>query len=396
MKFYFPIHLDGGNRGCEGIAKGTALILNAPKEKMVGLCRNLDLDIRLNIDEYYSLIPYRTLTIGQRIWNKIVSIVQKMRISRSLNYITIDQMACFLKDMLDEDVMVSTGGDMFCYDDNSPSISSELYANERGIKTILWACSMGEANLTTVKKVVLEKFDLIYARESLTYDFFKGLGLNNVVCYPDPAFVLNPEKVELPQCFMRNNVIGLNLSNYVLGGYELDSDFGQEICDLLNYIFEKTNKEVLLIPHVMWKGQDDRLINDIILKRFDKYKNRISTLDADSLNYLQIRYVISQCWCFIGARTHAVISAYSSCVPTIALGYSIKSRGIAKDINLPMKLVVDSSGNFKRGDLLESFLYLVDNYKFIKVNLTKTIPEYRNRTYLIRKELKNIFPDINV
>lgn len=88
MKFYFPIHLDGGNRGCEGIAKGTALILNTPKEKMVGLCRNLDLDIRLNIDEYYSLIPYRTLTIGQRIWNKIVSIVQKMRISRSLNYIT--------------------------------------------------------------------------------------------------------------------------------------------------------------------------------------------------------------------------------------------------------------------------------------------------------------------
>lgn len=113
MKFYFPIHLDGGNRGCEGIAKGTALILNTPKEKMVGLCRNLDLDIRLNIDEYYSLIPYRTLTIGQRIWNKIVSIVQKMRISRSLNYITIDQMACFLKDMLDEDVMVSTGGICF-------------------------------------------------------------------------------------------------------------------------------------------------------------------------------------------------------------------------------------------------------------------------------------------
>lgn len=92
--------------------------------------------------------------------------------------------------------------------------------------------------MTTVKKVVLEKFDLIYARESLTYDFFKGLGLNNVVCYPDPAFVLNPEKVELPLCFMRNNVIGLNLSNYVLGGYELDSDFGQEICDLLNYILK--------------------------------------------------------------------------------------------------------------------------------------------------------------
>ncbi len=30
MKYYFPIHLNGGNRGCEAISKGTALIL---KEK---------------------------------------------------------------------------------------------------------------------------------------------------------------------------------------------------------------------------------------------------------------------------------------------------------------------------------------------------------------------------
>ena len=27
MKYYFPIHLDGGNRGCEAIAKGTAMLL---------------------------------------------------------------------------------------------------------------------------------------------------------------------------------------------------------------------------------------------------------------------------------------------------------------------------------------------------------------------------------
>ena len=31
MKIYFPIHLDGGNRGCEAIAKGTAILLDKPK-----------------------------------------------------------------------------------------------------------------------------------------------------------------------------------------------------------------------------------------------------------------------------------------------------------------------------------------------------------------------------
>ena len=140
----------------------------------------------------------------------------------------------------------------------------------------------------------------------------------------------------------------------------------------------------------MWKDQDDYLINDIILKRFDKFKDRISILDSQCLNYLQIRYVISKCWCFIGARTHAVISAYSCCVPTIALGYSIKSRGIAKDLQLPEQLVVDSSGKIKIGELLNSFLYLNDNYKAIKDKLAQIIPKYRNRTYLIRKELEKL------
>ena len=42
--------------------------------------------------------------------------------------------------------------------------------------------------------------------------------------------------------------------------------------------------------------------------------------------------MISQCRFFIGSRTHSVIAAYSSGVPTLALGYSIKSKGIAQDI----------------------------------------------------------------
>ena len=65
------------------------------------------------------------------------------------------------------------------------------------------------------------------------------------------------------------------------------------------------------------------------------------------LNYCQIRYVISKCNIFIGARTHAVISAYSTSVPAIALGYSIKSKGIAKDVGMPDWSVVDSK-NIKK------------------------------------------------
>ncbi|MBO5622010.1 MAG: polysaccharide pyruvyl transferase family protein, partial [Butyrivibrio sp.] len=35
---------------------------------------------------------------------------------------------------------------------------------------------------------------------------------------------------------------------------------------------------------------------------------------------------------FVGARTHSTIAAYSSNVPTLVIGYSVKSRGIATDL----------------------------------------------------------------
>ena len=34
----------------------------------------------------------------------------------------------------------------------------------------------------------------------------------------------------------------------------------------------------------------------------------------------------------MGARTHATIAAYSTGVPTLVIGYSVKARGIAKDL----------------------------------------------------------------
>ncbi|MFR4670990.1 MAG: hypothetical protein ACLT69_14285 [Intestinibacter bartlettii] len=44
-----------------------------------------------------------------------------------------------------------------------------------------------------------------------------------------------------------------------------------------------------------------------------------------------IKGYISRCRLY-RARTHATIAAYSTCVPTLVIGYSVKAKGIAKDI----------------------------------------------------------------
>ena len=78
MKIYFPIHFDGGNRGCEAIAKGTALLLDKPKEELVGLCRDVRLDKRLKVDKFVSLWKRPLwILIFNKFYCKLMSFIMK-------------------------------------------------------------------------------------------------------------------------------------------------------------------------------------------------------------------------------------------------------------------------------------------------------------------------------
>ena len=382
MNYYFPVHIDGDNRGCEAIAKGTAILLNEKKENLHGLCRNIALDNKLGVDNYVTLERYKKVPFLIRAYNSLL-----YRTHLPFKPIVFSPHMEFVKSMPKDGVLVSTGGDMMCYGNNYV-ITTNNYAHAKGIKSILWGCSMGPENLTPEKEDTLHKFSLIYARESLSYSFFRELGLNNVCLFPAPAFVLEPERCELPECFTQVNVIGINISNYVLGDFSLETPFGKEVVKMLDYIVNETDLQVLLIPHVLWNfegdRQDDRQVASIIMELYGK-TSRFSQLVVDSLNYCQIRYIISKCKMFMGGRTHAVISAYSTCVPALALGYSIKSRGIAKDLGLSEKMVVDSKHVHHDGYLLDSFKYMCDNESLIREHLKEIMPEYRKRTYGIRE-----------
>lgn len=388
MKYYFPIHLDGGNRGCEGIAKGTAMILGEPKENLLGLCKDVELDQRLGVGKYVTLVPTKKITRAHRLFNFIVRVLNKFHVKREFNL--FDQNRLFLEEMKNEDIMISTGGDMMCYGDNTPSITSNELTVKFGNRTILWGCSMGPNNLSPIKRDTLDKFSLIYARESLSYEFFKSLGLNNVVLFPDPAFVLPPQKVTLPRCFENQDVIGLNLSNFTVGDDSLNTLFGLEIKKFIDYIITQTKKHILLIPHVFWKGQDDRIIAKTVMELYKDFSDRLSYLDGNRYNYQELRYIISNCYCFIGGRTHATISAYATCVPAIALGYSIKSKGIAKDLGLDDILVIDCVDRIKQDGLIDSYNYLSANHSKIKNHLMSIMPSYSQKPYCIKEYLSNL------
>lgn len=94
---------------------------------------------------------------------------------------------------------------------------------------------------------------------------------------------------------------------------------------------------------------------------------------------------------FIGARTHSTIAAYSHCVPTLVLGYSVKSRRIAKDLFgteenyvLPVQKLVNTD------ELVNGFKWLLSNESTIKQHLLDIMPEYIKKAYRAKESFESL------
>ena len=86
------------------------------------------------------------------------------------------------------------------------------------------------------------------------------------------------------------------------------------------------------------------------------------------MNAPQIKYLISFCKIFIGARTHSTIAALSLNIPTISISYSIKSEGLNKMIFDNNDLVINCD-QLNRNNLIIKINEVIKNEK----NLNQTL-----------------------
>lgn len=377
-KYYFPLHLDGGNRGCEAIAKGTVEVLGLSKDQYIGWCTNINLDNQLQLGNYTTLIPAQKRTILHKAVTRIgrsINPLSKKAIQHDYAYRYND----FLDMIGENDVCLITGGDMLCYGDNQVNYIVD-HVKQKGNKVVLWGCSVGKERLTKDQLRILNEFDIITARESPTYEFLHTeLGLKTVQLFPDPAFVIEPKKISLPRYF-NNNIFGINISNYVDADKNKVEKFYSIIREIINYLLKETDYTIVLFPHVFWSDQDDRKVCKKMVDYFANDK-RVQLFNSEGFTYEEIRYAISKCRFFAGARTHSVISAYTMAIPTIALGYSIKSIGIAKDLSLSEQLVTDYRGLNNSRNLQQRIEYLIENECKIKDQLESEIPFIKSKAF---------------
>lgn len=133
---------------------------------------------------------------------------------------------------------------------------------------------------------------------------------------------------------------------------------------------------IALTPHVLMPMDNDL---NVLKEIYDKseQKERICLLNKN-LSAAEYKFIISNCRFGVFARTHASIAAYSSFVPSIVIGYSVKSKGIANDLEigdyvLPIQSI-DSDYCMQ-----SMFKNLMDNEQKVKQVLADKIPFYKEQ-----------------
>ncbi len=291
-----------------------------------------------------------------------------------------------LLDISKDALALSIGGDNYCYG-NCPKTLAEFNRNftRKGIRTALIGCSI-EPEIIDDPDVQkdLDSYSLITARESITYNKLLACGINrNTHLIPDSAFTLETVETPLPKQFIPGKTLGLNVSSLVL-----DTENGALLMDnvyrLCDYILENTDLSILLLPHVVQPGNDDSAACEEICSHYSSA--RVFTLENTDCQ--RLKFVISRCRMLIAARTHASIAAYSTCVPTLVLGYSIKSKGIARDIfGTEENYVIDIHTLTDDSQLLRAFIWLSQHEDEIRRHLQSFMPGYISRAFGLSEQL---------
>lgn len=387
----FYAHGGSDNHGCEAILKGTAV--------------NLQEDFLLysgnkKADERYGAAGFcRVISDTYKRYEHPV----KWLFCKAAGRFSGKNPAFGLVDGRYRGVYLSVGGDNYCYPGLiGPIINANRRIRANHNRTVLWGTSIEPEALE--REEVLEdirRYDLIFARESLTYQALLDHGIKDgVYLFPDPAFAMKPAETgvvrqagagsakaaELARAdgakgadsgaaklLPGREIIGINISPLILKYDAEDGRIRRGYLKIIDYILEHTDCGIAMIPHVVKRKNNDlAVIRELVRERPSDRIVVVNDCPADEL-----KAYISQCSFFIGARTHATIAAYSTCVPALVIGYSVKANGIARDLFGTEKgYVVDVRSLENPEQMLESFLALYRKKDEVRKHLEAVMPSW--------------------
>ena len=385
-KYILYAHDGSKNHGCEALVRSTAKVLNVQRDNLVLVSG------RPQEDELYGI-------------NKICAVVKKgdcgkvKRSSLSFAKAYFDLKFRHKYENMDfilqlsainakrGDIALSIGGDTYCYGGTDEIRKTNRMLRYGKLKTVYWGCSI-EPELLEDEKIAddIRRYDLITARETISYNALKNVNPNTVLV-SDSAFLLDQIQLPLPEGFKEGNTVGINVSPLIMRFGDEGHVFKNYV-KLIEHILNNTDMNVCIIPHVIWDHDNDLVPGMRLFEMFSE-TNRVCIIKDH--NAMELKGFISRCRFLVAARTHASIAAYSTNVPTLVVGYSIKSRGIARDIfGTEDNYVIQTQNLTDENMLTNQFVWLCKTELKIKEILKEKMPEYKNRVYSGLEHLKKL------
>ena len=381
MKNILFMHSGSANHGCEALVRTTSKVLGGPDEVVLwSLAKAEDV-------QYGSAETVERVVESEQLVRFSLPYFEAM-VRRKLLGHTDANMDVFLRETFKDNIAFSIGGDNYCYEwSANQAVSLDKKIRKHAKATVLWGCSINPEAVTPEMKEDLAGFDLITARESITYELLKPINPNTILV-ADTAFLLEKTELPLPENFVENNTVGINISPLIMKYGTEENCILENYEELIRHILTETDMNVCLIPHVVWEHNNDRIPLRYL---FDKFKDSGRICMIEDGNCCELKGYIARCRFFIGARTHATIAAYSTGVPTLVVGYSVKSRGIARDLFGTEENYVLPVQNLKSNeDLTNAFKWITENEKNIRSDLDYILPKYIQRAYAAKEKIKQL------
>lgn len=373
MKIALYSHGGSGNHGCEAIVRATVQLLG--RNEYTLFSERPEDDIRYGLDKYARVVPSQE---GLPKGLAYIAYWTEMKLSANDQVYWRWQYRHFEHKIKELDLALAIGGDNYCYSGFTErfSILNKAFSR-KGVPIVLWGCSIDKERLDVKMLEDLRRFNLIVARESITYNTLKQAGLSRVMVMPDVAFLLEKKETVLPEGFQPGNTVGLNISPLIIRHGKPNGMVMNNCCKLIEFILDKTDMSIAFIPHVVWEGNDDQ---EPLHELYEKYHHTNRVLMVADADAPTLKAIIHNCRFMIASRTHASIAGYSTGVPTLSIGYSVKSEGIASDIFGSAEHYVLPVNDMKDELMLKNaFVWLLEHEKDILTHYEVKLGSYISR-----------------
>lgn len=239
-------------------------------------------------------------------------------------------------------------------------------------KLILLPQAFGPFENSEIKKEfkeLIDNSDLVFARESISFDYVKKISNRNLI-YNMPDFTNLVKSSPINNFDFDNNNFCI-IPNYKMVNKKWIENKGNGYLDLIEvcikYLRERNKKPFILVH----EGNKDFELAQEISKRVSGI-NIFKEEDP-----LKVKDILKKCDGVIGSRFHSLVSSLSQCTPTLGTSWSHKYEMLFKDYNFEKGLL---SLDLNKEEIEEKIDYLIEEKT--KSELIQNLEE--RSTYLKR------------